>query len=266
MQEAAFSGVFAALSAEHRLNYIANNLANSGTSGYKQDHLAFKDTMIQFAHDQIMEPMATVRSKPLFPDPQIAARTRIAAKKTAVSQGTLQFTGNPLDMAISGEGFFRVRSPHGDYLTRNGAFCQTADGSLVTKQGWPVVGRGGGAIAIPEGTRTVHLSPEGRIFADGEEVGALELVSVSDLDALEKLGGNLYRLREGAEAEEGDALADNPGILVNQGFLEASNVNVVTEMVKMIEVQRQFEAYQKVIQTSDALDREAHQKVGRTSR
>ena len=136
----------------------------------------------------------------------------------------------------------------------------------MTKQGWPVVGRGGGAIAIPEGTRTVHLSPEGRIFADGEEVGALDLVSVSDLDALEKLGGNLYRLREGSEATEGDALADNPGILVNQGFLEASNVNVVTEMVKMIEVQRQFEAYQKVIQTSDALDREAHQKVGRTSR
>lgn len=266
MQDAAFSGVFAALSAEHRLNYIANNLANSGTSGYKQDHLAFKDTMIQFAHDQIMEPMATIRSKPLFPDPQIAARTRIAAKKTDFSQGTLQFTGNPLDVAITGQGFFQVRSPQGDYLTRNGAFCQTADGMLVTKQGWPVLGQGGGTITIPEGTRTIHFSPEGRVFADGEEVGALQLTTVSDFDGLEKLGGNLYRLRADTQATEEDALADDANVLVNQGFLEASNVNVVTEMVKMIEVQRQFEAYQKVIQTSDALDRDAHQKVGRANR
>lgn len=266
MQEAAFSGVFAALSAEHRLNYIANNLANAGTSGYKQDHLAFKDTMIQFAHDQIMEPVATIRSKPLFPDPQIAARVRIAVSKTDFSQGGLQFTGNPLDMAVTGEAFFQVRSPQGDYLTRNGAFCQTADGTIATKQGWPVLGQGGEPIVIPDGTRNVHVSPEGRIFADGAEVGALQLSTVTDLDALEKLGGNLYRLRAGSEAEQVDALAGDGNVLVNQGFLEASNVNVVTEMVKMIEVQRQFEAYQKVIQTSDSLDRDAHQKVGRSSR
>lgn len=264
MQEAAFSGVFAALTAEHRLNYIANNLANSGTSGYKQDHLAFKDTMIQFAHDQIMEPIANVRSKKLFPEPQVAARVRIAETKVDYSQGNLQFTGNPLDMAITGDGFFQVRSPYGDYLSKNGAFCQTADGTLVTKQGWQVLGQGGQPIVIPEGVRYINVAPDGRIFADDEEVGTLSIMTVTNLDKLEKVGGNLYRLQQGADADEIPANTADASVLVNQGFLETSNVNVVKEMVQMIEVQRQFEAYQKVIQTSDTLDRAAYEKVGRS--
>lgn len=263
MQEAAFSGLFGALTTEHRMDFIANNLANAGTAGYKQDHLSFKDTMIQFAHDQIMEPIATVRSKPLFPEPQIAARPRVAVSETDFSQGGLQFTGNPLDFAITGDGFFRVRSPYGEYLTRNGAFCQTADGMLVTKQGWPVLGAGG-PVAFPEGARNIYISPDGRLFADDAEVGALQIVTCSDMKALKKIGNNLYRIEEGNEAQEIDALAG--GALVNQGFLEASNVNVVTEMVKMIEANRQFEAYQKVIQTSDTLDRDATTKIGKTSR
>lgn len=264
MQEAAFTGVFGALSAEHRMNYIANNLANAGTSGYKQNHLAFKDTMIQFAHDQIMEPIATVRSAKLFPDPQLAARVRLAETKIDFSQGGMQFTGNPLDLAITGNGFFQVRSPYGDYLTRNGAFCQTADGTLVTKQGWPVLGDGGATITIPEGTRKVHFAPDGRVFADDEQVGTLQIETVTDLRGLEKVGSNLFRLQEGSREQEQAAETENSNVLINQGFLEASNVNVVTEMVNMIEVQRQFEAYQKVIQTSDTLDRAAYEKVGRS--
>lgn len=277
MQESAFSGLFGALTAEHRMDFIANNLANAGTAGYKQDGLAFKDTMIQFAHDQIMEPLATVRSKPLFPEPQIAARPRIAVSETDFSQGGLQFTGNPLDFAISGNGFFQVQSPYGNYLTRNGSFCQTADGQLVTKQGWPVLGQGGAPIAIPEGTRSIHVASDGRVFADEAEVGTLQLMTVDNLQALKKVGGNLFRLEEGSQAELVDAFVYAAGLgagdngappipIINQGFTEAANVNVVTEMVKMIEVQRQFEAYQKLIQTSDTLDREVSTKVGKTSR
>lgn len=261
MQEAAFSGLFGALSVEHSLDFVANNLANASTAGYKQDHLAFKDTMIQFASDQIMEPMANIRSKPLFPAPEIQARLRIAVNKIDFNQGQLQFTGNPLDLAITGEGFFKVRSPYGDYLTRNGAFCQTADGTIVTKQGWPVLGDGGGPVTIPAGSKSVHVSADGRLFADGEDVGALQVTSVSSLEALEKVGGNLYRIKEGFDAQEIPPVAGE--VLVNQGFLESSNINVVLEMVKMIELQRQYEAYQKVIQTSDTIDREAYQKVGR---
>ena len=136
MQNAMFSGLFAALSSEHRMNNIANNLANVNTAGYKADKLSFKDTMEHFAHDFIKEPLATVRSEPLFPDSKLLARTRLAVAMTDFSQGALQRTDNPLDFAISGEGFFKVQSPDGEeYFTRNGSFTLNAAGTIVTNQG-----------------------------------------------------------------------------------------------------------------------------------
>lgn len=260
MQEASFTGLFGALTAEHRMNMIANNLANVNTTGYKQDKLSFKDTMIQFAHDQIMEPIANVRSKPLFPDPQLAARVRIAETQIDMSQGSMQQTGNPLDVALSGEGFFRVTTPRGDMLTRNGAFSQTADGQLVTKQGWPVLGEGGNII-IPPNTTTVYVDPQGRIFADGAQLDTLQMVRVDNPKAVEKAGSSLYRIQEGSQAQE--VPIDPQATVVNQGFLESSNVDVVTEMVKMIEVNRHFEALTKTIQTSSTLDSETYNKIGR---
>lgn len=260
MQETMFTGLFGALSAEHRMNTIANNLANANTSGYKQEHLAFKDTMIQFAHDQIMEPIATVRSEKLFPEPQHAARTRIAASKIDYTQGGMQFTGNPLDLSVAGNGFFRVAGPQGEMLTRDGAFCLNGAGQLSTKQGWPVLGEGG-AIVVPPGTKNIHVAPDGRLFVDGAELATLQVQTVTDLDGLEKMGGNLYRLKEGTAAVEIPAVPG--GAIVNQGYLESANVDVVTEMVKMIETNRQFEAYTKLMQTSNTLDTDAYNKIGR---
>ena len=126
MQNAMFSGVFAALTSEHRMAIISNNLANVNTVGYKADTVAFKDTMIHFAHDFIREPLENLRSKPLFPEAQQRARVRLAVEKTDFTQGGMQYTGNPLDIAITGEGFFRIQTPNGDFLSRNGAFCQNA--------------------------------------------------------------------------------------------------------------------------------------------
>lgn len=263
MDSATFSGLFGALSTEHRMNYISNNLANADTTGYKKDHLAFRDTMIQFAHDQIMEPIATVRSKKLFPEPHIASRVRLAVAKTDYAQGSLKATGNPLDVAITGEGFLKVQSPEGEFVTRNGSLCQTSDGTLTTKQGWPVLGEGG-PITVPPGTKNVYISPDARVFADDAEIGTLQVVTFSDLNGLEKIGGNLYRVREGSTSAE---VIPEPGsFLANQGFLEAANVNVVEEMVNMIETNRMFDALQKVMQTGNALDRESYGKVGRSVR
>ena len=260
MQDAMFSGVFAALTSEHRMAVIANNLANVNTSGYKADKLAFKDTMQHFAHDYIREPLENLRSKPLFPEAQLRSRVRLAVDETDFSQGGMNFRGNNLDFAISGEGFFRIQTANGTFLSRDGGFCQNADGMLMTKQGWAVLGEGG-PITIPEGTRNIHVNSEGMIYADGAELGRLEIVSVEDLTALEKVGGSLYRLREGSTAGEIDPRVT--GTMVNQGYLEAANVDVVTEMVSMIEVQRTFEAYQKMMQSSDAVDRELNTKVGK---
>jgi len=260
MQNGVFTGLFAALSTEHRMNNIANNLANVNTTGYKKDHLAFKDTMIQFAHDKIMEPTQSIRAEPLFPRPHIMARVRIAEAKTDHTQGGLQYTGSSLDMAISGDGFFQLTGPDGELLlTRNGSFTIQPDGTIVNKQGLPVVGDGG-PLVVPPSTKTVHVSPDGGVFADNAQIGTLNVVTVDQLKSIEKIGGSNYRVREGTNPAMLNAFEG--GALVNQGFLEASNVNVVEEMVKMIEVQRMFEATQKIMQTSDGLDKIVREKVG----
>lgn len=258
MQNGMYSGLFGALSNEHRMNSIANNLANINTTGYKRDTLAFRDTFIMFAHDQIMEPVANVRSEKLFPEPKHMARPRLAESRTDFSQGALKVTGGPLDMAISGDGFFSIRTPEGDFYSRNGHFRLTPEGTLITEQGFQVLGDGA-EITIPPGVTNLVVSEDGRIFADDELVGQIGLVMVDDPAKLEKLGGNLYRERPGAQVEEVESTA-----FMVQGFLENPNVDVVYEMVNMIEAQRQFEAYQKVMQTADALDREASTKVGKS--
>ena len=260
MNNAMYSALFGALSNEHRMNSIANNLANVNTTGYKRDLLAFQDTMQMFAHDYIMEPVASIRDEKFFPDSQHRSRTRIATSVTDFQQAGLKVTSAPFDMAISGEGFFKVQSPDGEYYTRNGHFTLNEEGTLVTEQGWPVLSEGG-EITIPPGFKNINIAENGRIFADGEEVGQIQFVTVDNLAGLEKAGGNLFRVREGAEVEEQEA--DLTRSWIAQGFLESANVNVVYEMVNMIETQRQFEAYQKVMQTSDAIDREAHSKLGR---
>lgn len=257
MQDSMYSALFGALTNEHRMNNIANNLANVNTTGYKRDVLAFKDTFLSFAHDEVMEPIPNIRSKKMFPEPIHIAKPRIALAKTDFTQGGLKLTGAPLDVAIQGEGFFKVRSPEGEFYTRNGNFRQTSDGQLVTQQGWPVIGTGGD-IQLPQRS-TITIAENGTIFANGEEVGQLQVVNVDNPITLEKQGNNLFRLREGSGGQE--VPIENP--MVIQGFTEAANVEVVTEMVNMIEASRQFEAYQKIMQATDAVDKMATDKVGR---
>ena len=219
MQAGMFSGLFGALTTEHRMNFIANNLANASTRGYKRDVLAFKDTMITYAFDEIREPLLHLRSDPLFPEPKNAARPRVAVSRIDFAQGSLQYSGN-----------------------------------------YQVQGLGGN-IVIPPGTRHVQISRDGQVLADNAVIEQIALVSVDNPQNLEKMGNNLYRPRPTAQVEEGDAYL--LGARLEQGFTEAANVEVVPEMVNMIEVHRQFEAYQKVMQTSDTLDRAATEKVGR---
>ena len=257
MQDSMYSALFGALSNEHRMNSIANNLSNVNTSGYKRDTLAFKDTFISFAHDQIMEPIMNVRSKKLFPEPIHVAKPRLALSLTDFSQGSLKMTGAPLDVGISGEGFFKIQTPDGEFYSRNGKFNRTTEGQLVTEQGWPVLGEGG-PITLLQGE--VEINGTGQVYSGGQLVGQLQLVTVDNLSALEKRGRNLYQVRDGVNAQEQPVPA---GTSVQQGFLEASNVNVVSEMVNMIEAQRQFEAYTKVMKTTDDVDRKAYQQVAK---
>jgi flagellar basal-body rod protein FlgG len=257
VDSAVFSSLFGALSNEHRMNSIANNLANVNTTGYKRDVLAFQDTFAMYAHDQVMEAQSYVHQKKLFPEPEHLARTRLAYAKTDFTQGSLKYTGSPFDVAIGGEGFFKVQTPQGDFYTRNGNFRLTSEGRLITEQGFTVLGEGG-EITLPPGVKHFTIAESGEIYGDGELLGQIGVVNVDKPEHLEKLGGNMYRVRPGAEVEEVETDA-----IVNQGYVEVSNVSPVYEMVNMIEAQRQFEAYTKVMQTAEALDKASYNKTGK---
>ena len=261
MQDAMFSGLFGALTTEHRMNIIANNLANVNTQGFKRQTLAFKDTMASYAHDELREPLQHLRSEPLFPEAKNMARPRLAVSEIDYSQGSMEYTGNALDLAISGENaFFRVQTPNGDYLSRSGHFVLSSDGTIVTPNGYPLQGEGGN-LTVPAGTRNIIITGDGQLAADDMVIGRIALVNVDNPQNLEKLGSNLYRPRTNVDVDQGSAYEE--GARVEQGFIEKANVEVVSEMVNMIETNRQFEAYQKVMQTSDTIDRAVNEKLSK---
>lgn len=260
MRDSIMNAMFGAMSNEIRLNQIANNLANVNTTAYKKDRVAFHDTFLRFAHDYMVDARPSLRDKDLWPKADLFAKPRLSDQKTDFSQGALQNTGNPLDLALVGEGFFRVRTPDGDYLTRNGSFQLSSEGTLITEQGFEVLGTGG-PVAIPPGTRNVSIDAAGQIRADEQVLGALELVDVDDKRQLQKIGNNLYQIDpEGTAAE-----IPPEDLSVEQGFLERANVEVVTEMVDMIETQRAHQMYSKMMQGTGEIDQKLINTVGRTN-
>ena len=259
MRDSMYSALYGAMSNEFRVDQISNNLANVNTSGYKRDRLTFHDTFIRYAHDYLIDSKPYLRDKDIWPRANVMARPRLSDQYVDTTQGSLEATGNPLDLGISGEGFFKVRAPEGDFMTRNGRFIRQADGTIVTPEGYPLLGAGG-PLVIPETARDVAIDASGMIRADGIEIGLIDLVSVTDPMALEKIGKNLYQLQDGGVGEEIPAVDSE----INQGFLEKSNVEVVTEMVKLIDAQRSFQVYQKMMQTTTELDKKAIDSVGKT--
>lgn len=259
MRDSTFSALFGALSNELRMSTIANNLANVNTTAYKKDKLAFHDTFTRYAHDYLGDAKPYLRDKDMWPKPNVMARPRLSDQQTDFSQGSLQQTGNQLDMAISGDGFFKVQIGDEQLLTRAGNFAVSADGILMTPEGNPVLG-GGGPITIPP-TSKIAVDGNGAIRVDGEVVGQLDVVSVDDMTQLEKVGKNCYRIMEGGTAQEIPA----EDAMVEQGYLEKGNVEVVTEMVNMIETQRAFEAYNKIIKGDGELDTKLLTQVGRAT-
>jgi flagellar basal-body rod protein FlgG len=170
-----------------------------------------------------------------------------------LSQGLLKPTGNPLDLAISGEGFFVVQTPRGERFTRKGDFSLDRNGFLVTNEGFQVLGEGG-PIEIGRG-REVVINERGEVTVDGEVIDTLRIVTFSKEARLIPEGNGLIR------AEGGEVLPAE-GFSVKQGFLEGSNVSPIEEMVRLMNLIRLFEAYQKALQTSfEDLSRKLIQEV-----
>ena len=255
MQESSYSATFGALTQQHRLDVIANNLANVNTTGFKGDKLAFRDTFRRYAHDMLDPNQALDRRVP-WPRGYVLAQSRIAERVIDLSQGAMKSTGNPLDFAISGDGFFRVQTPDGEFLTRQGVYHRSSEGYVVDGHGNQLLGEGG-PLQIPEGGAVV-VSDDGTLTVNGEQVDTISLVMVEDPKVLEKTGNSLLRIRPDAQAQTIPA----EGATIEQGFLEGANVEVVSEMVNMIEAIRAFEAYQKMNTGTFDQDKKAISEVG----
>jgi len=216
---------------EIRMDVIANNLANSSVPGFKRDRVAF--------HAFLKEAMGS----------------SLVTIMTDMGQGDLRFTGNELDLAINGPGFFKLSTPEGIRYTRKGNFNIDASGNLVTSEGYSVLGKGG-PINITKGS--VSVDEVGRILVNGQELDQLDLVVFSDSSRLIKTGGALFKRPEAMEEQ-----APGPETAIRQGYLEGSNVNVAEEMVKMIHSIRAFESYQRALKTLDHMDNKATNEVAK---
>jgi flagellar basal-body rod protein FlgF len=224
------SGMYSALSGNlarmQGMETIANNLANGNTFGYKRDRLSFESFLSGTSQ--------TTTGKGLN-------FTRLQGSFTDFTLGSNQHTGNSLDLAIDGEGFFKVKRGNEFLYTRNGVFHLSPDGSLLTNSNMEVVGENGQPLTFP--ADEFSIDEDGKILAAGMEVGRIGIFTVEDPNALTKEGSSMFRL----PADQLDQVADNPKVL--QGYLETSNVNMMEEMVLMMEALRAFEAHQKMIKT-----------------
>ena len=221
-----------------RNDVSANNLANVNTTGYKKDDalfMTFPEVLIQRVNDQ--------KQSEISPRPVIGTLGTGAIVDEVITsheQGQLRESTNPFDMAIAGEGFFVVQNDRGDFYTRNGSFTLDSQGYLVTTQGDYVMGQAG-RIKIGS-SNNVLVDTAGNVSMDGQQTAVIRIVNVADKAALTKVGDSLFT--------GGQAAAGNVG-QVKQKFIEASNVNVITEMVNMITIMRAYEANQKMTQAHD---------------
>jgi flagellar basal-body rod protein FlgG len=246
---------------DQRMRVIANNLANVGTTGYKRDRanfatLAYQDARV--AGQQSSSETAYATGLNLGTGVGVQSTTRVE------TQGEMQTTGNALDMALDGSGFFQVAMPGGQLgYTRAGNFSRSAEGQLVTSQGYVLQP----AISIPEDATSISISSDGTVSAalagqaEATTLGQITLASFANPAGLKSIGDN-FLVETGASgaAQIGTAGEGGRGN-IRQGMLESSNVNVVEELVDMIECQRAYEINSKMIAAVDEMLKNANQTL-----
>lgn len=255
-------GIFTALSGaiaqSQRVDTIANNIANVNTPGFKKDQQVFKEYLSSYEKaPAVLQTHRIPASIESFYDMQGGDRGYVDASGTYTnfSQGGLKKTGNPLDIAIEGEGFFEVLTPQGIRLSRNGSFTINNENQLVTKNGHLVL-RSGVPGEDPNGriitvqNPNVTITATGGIYLNGENQGQLGVVQVNEPDALQKQGSSMFGFKDNYEVE----ITPVANAKFHQGYLETSNVNVVQEMTDMIAATRTFESTQKAIEAFDQLN------------
>lgn len=241
------------LNQQKKMDTLSNNLANADTTGYKKEGVTAKTFETQLA-------IKVKDGSNAYIDQQIGKLNlgvKIGENYTDYSQGSYRYTGNTYDLALGGDGFFNISfmNKAGEQsvkYTRDGNFTIDNEGALRTQDGDYVLGESG-EIYIPTNAVDVSINKLGEIYADGKYIDTIKITDFEDYNYLKKYGENMYDAVDGATEKE-------PTATIDQGYLEQSNINVVTEMVNMISLSRTYEANQKLIQTmDDALDKSANQ-------
>jgi flagellar basal-body rod protein FlgF len=218
------------------MGVVANNIANSSTTGFRREGVVFSEFVAE-----------------LGPDPSLSM-AHASGRHVDLSQSTVSQTGGQFDFAIQGDGFFLVETPQGQRLTRAGSFTPSAEGELVTADGYRLLDAGGAPVFVPPDAKGAALAADGTLSADGQPFAQIGLWQPIDPLALRHQSGTLF---EGGELEPVD------GATVLQGMLEDSNVQPVSEIARMIEVQRSYELGQKFLDTEDERVRGVISTLGR---
>ncbi len=234
------AGLYTALTRQsglmREMQVVANNIANVSTSGFRREGVMFSEYVAKLGDGPSLS-MAN-------------ANTRVVDLTVG---GTSQ-TGGTFDLAIQADGFFQVQTPNGPRLTRAGAFTPSAEGNLVNPDGHTLLDQGGAPIAIPAGTNAVSIAQDGTISADGAPIGQIGLWEAVDPLSLRHEAGVLF---------SASAVQPMEGGIMLQGFLEDSNVNPVSEIARMIEVQRAYEMGQSFLDQEDRRIRSVVDALGR---
>jgi len=236
------------------LDNVANNLSNSSTSGFRRRRLQFQDLMYQ---NVVMPGSAATQNTTVAAGLQVGLGTRTAASEVIQAQGDFNSTGNSLDIAIQGSGFFQVKMPSGETgYTRAGMFHLDNQGNMVTAEGDAL----DPPITVPANALTVSIGSDGTVTVtqpgqtSAQQVGSIQLATFQNPGGLNSVGQNVYL----ATTASGDPIVGTPGGTeglgtLQQGVLEQSNVNVVEEFIQMILAQRSYEANSRVVTAADQM-------------
>lgn len=244
MDNSLYVGLSKQMVLQRQMDIIANNIANSDTSGFKVEALA-----------EATDPQA-----PAFtlggPAPVKFVMPNGVIRD--FGQGALHRTDSPFDVAIDGRGFFKVQTAQGERYTRDGRFRMDETGKLVTANGSPVLDDGGGEISLNPEKGQLTVSPDGTLSQGTERIGKLGVVTFQNLSTLEKVGDNLMQNTSNQSPSASTAT-------LRQGMLEGSNVNPILEITRMIEVSRAYEQMAKMMDTQADLSTQAVQQLGKAA-
>ena len=233
MDQGIYTAAAGAIAMEERLNIISNNIANLNTTGFKKDQMSFEQ--FQKSLDTSMLYTGQYKTVPIDVIP--------VSTSIDLTPGPPVKTGNPLDIALAGDGFFVVNTDNGPRYTRAGSFQLSTENTIITSQGYTVQGNGGDITIDPNKGQLV-IDSQGKVSQDGDEVSTLQVVNIPPED-LVRQGNNLFSVKEGFTPEP----VETPSVI--QGSLETANVEPINEMVELIAAQRAYDVFQKVIRSAN---------------